>query len=103
MGDLVEGAGLLAGMAQAQQANGGDEEQARFDEELAAIEPIHRGIFQAGISEQAVPEKPGGDKVNGGMERLPKMAAETDAQIGSENDKCDEVQRDSADGVVEGL
>ena len=103
MGDLVEGAGLLAGMAQAQQANGGDEEQARFDEEFAAIEPIHRGIFQAGISEQAVPEERGGDKVNGEMERLPKMAAETDAQVGSGDDKCKQVESDCADGVVEGL
>src|SRR2546430_13791701 len=84
-------------MTQAQQANGGDEEQARFDEELAAIEPIHRVIFQAGISEQAVPEKRGGGKVNGEMERLPKMAAaKMIAQVGSDNDKCHEVQRESA-------
>src|ERR1700682_3381296 len=39
---------FFAGMAQAQPANGGDEEQARFDEEVGAIEPIYGGIFQGG-------------------------------------------------------
>ena len=88
---------FLAGMSQAQQTDGSDKDQTRFDEEFAAIEPIDRVIFQAGISEQAVPEKRGGGKVNGEMERLPKMAAaKMIAQVGSDNDKCHEVQRESA-------
>jgi hypothetical protein len=37
------------GKAQAQQADGGDEEQARLDEEFAAVGPICAGIFQAWI------------------------------------------------------
>jgi len=36
-------------MAQAQQADGSDEEEARFDEEFAAVGPIYAGMFQAGI------------------------------------------------------
>jgi hypothetical protein len=43
--------GFFAGMAQAQQADGGDEEQARFDEEFAAVGPIYVSILQAGIGE----------------------------------------------------
>ena len=31
------------------------------------------------------------------------MAAETDAQVGSDDDKCQQVESDGADGVVEGL
>ena len=103
MGDLAETAGLLAGMAQAQQANGGDEEQARFDEEFAAVEPMDRVIFQAGISEQAVPKECCGREINGEVKGFPEMAAETDAQVGSGDDKCKQVESDCADAVVEGL
>jgi hypothetical protein len=42
---------FFAGMAQPQPAGGGDEEQARFDEEFAAIEPIYGCIFQGGVGE----------------------------------------------------
>ena len=31
------------------------------------------------------------------------MAVETDAQVGSGDDKCKQVESDCADGVVEGL
>jgi len=41
---LAGAEGFFASVAQAQQTDGGDEEQARFDEEFAAIEPVHRGI-----------------------------------------------------------
>jgi len=39
LSDLAGVKDFFAGMAQAQQADGGDEEQARLDEEFAAIEP----------------------------------------------------------------
>ena len=94
---------FLAGMSQAQQTDGSDKDQTRFDEEFAAIEPIHGVIFQAGIGEQAVPEKSGSCEINRKMEGLPKMAAQSDAQVGSAYYKCDEVQRESANGVVKGL
>jgi len=79
LGDLEDAESFFASVAQAEQADGSDEEQARFDEEFAAIEPIHAGIFQAGIREQAVPEKGGGREINGEVEGLPKTAPETDA------------------------
>src|SRR5207249_419198 len=81
---------FLAGMSQAQQTDGSDKDQTRFDEEFAAIEPIHGVIFQAGIGEQAVPEKSGSCEINRKMEGLPKMAAQSDAQVGSAYYKCDE-------------
>src|ERR1700730_7107213 len=90
-------------MAQVQQADGGDEGEARFDEEFAAIGPIDGGIFQSGIGEQAVPEKRGGCEINREVEGLPKMAAQTDSRVGSDNDKCEQIESNSADGVVKGL
>jgi len=100
---LADAESFFASVAQAKQADGSDEEQARFDEEFAAIEPFHGGIFQAGIREQAVPEKGGGREINGDVEGLPKTAPETDAQVRSDNDKCKQVESDGADGVIEGL
>ena len=45
MGDLAEAESFFASMAQAEQADGYDKKQARFDEELTAIKPGHRPIF----------------------------------------------------------
>jgi len=96
-------AGFFAGIAQAQQADAGDEQQAGFDEKFAAIEPIHGSVFQTGIGEQAVPEKSGGSEINGEVERFPKMAAETEAHVGSDDDEGEQIESDSADGIVERL
>lgn len=90
-------------MAQAQEANGGDEQQAGFDDEFAAIQPIYWGVLQTGIGKQAVPEKPGGCEINGEVKGLPKVAAETEAQVRSDNDKGEQIESDGADGVVERL
>ena len=90
-------------MAEAQKADDGDDEQTGFDEEFAAVEPIYGDIFQAGIGEQAMPEKSGGSEINGEVERLPKMAAEAKAHIGSDNDEGEHIESDRADGVVERL
>ena len=51
LSDLAGVEGFLAGMAHAKQTDGGDEEHAGFGKEFAAIEPIHRAIFQPGITE----------------------------------------------------
>ena len=45
LGDSTGAEGFFASMAQAEQADGYDEKQARFDEELTAIKPGHRPIF----------------------------------------------------------
>jgi hypothetical protein len=45
LSDLVGVEGFFAGIAQAHQADGGDHKQAGYDEEFAAIEPIHGGTF----------------------------------------------------------
>jgi len=103
LGDLADAESFFASVAQAKQADGSDEEQARFDEEFAAIEPIHAGIFQAGIGEKAVPEKGGGCEIDREVEGLPKMAPETDAQVGSDNDKCKQAESDRANGVFKRL
>ena len=55
------------------QADSCNDEEARLDEEFAAIGPSERGIFQGGISEEAVPKE--GGEINEEVERLPKMAA----------------------------
>src|SRR6266705_6674562 len=49
--------GFSAGKAEAEEADGDDQEQAGFDEEFAAVGPIHRGILQGRISEEAVPKE----------------------------------------------
>jgi len=37
------------------------------------------------------------------VEGLPKMAAETDTQVRSDDDKCEQIESDGTDGVIEGL
>ena len=56
--------GFFAGMAQAKETDGGDEEEAEFDEKFAAVGPIGGLIFQVRIGEEAVPEKSGGGEIN---------------------------------------
>jgi len=67
--------GFFAGEAQAEEADGGDENKAGFDEKLAAVGPMDGGILQGGIGEEAVPEERGGGEINREVERLPEMAA----------------------------
>ena len=67
--------GFVAGVADAEEADGRDEEEARFDEEFAAVGQINGLIFQVGIGEEAVPEKSRGGEIDGEVERFPKMAA----------------------------
>jgi len=49
-----------------------------------------------------VPEKRGCE-IHREVEGLPKMAAETDAQVGSDDGKCEQIESNGADGVMEGL
>jgi len=90
-------------VAKAEEADGGNEEEAGFDEEFAAVGPSYGRIFQVGIGEEAMPKKGSGCEVNGEMERLPKKAAKTKAHIGSDHDKREQVEGDGADGVIERL
>jgi len=71
LSDLAGVEGFLAGVPQSQQADGSDEEQTRFDKEFGAIEPIHRGIFQAGIGEETVPEERASSEINGETKGFP--------------------------------
>jgi hypothetical protein len=84
--------GFLAGVAEAKEADGGDEEEAAFDEEFAAVGPINGLVFQVGIGEEAVPEKSGGGEIDGEVEGFPKMTTKTDAQVGSDNDEGEETE-----------
>jgi len=95
--------GFIAGVAEAEEADGGDEQEAESDEEFAAVGPIDGSVFQGGISEEAVPEQCGGGEIDREVEGLPEMAAETDAHIGSDDDEGEEVKSDGADRVVEWL
>jgi len=103
VGDLAGVEGLFAGVAQAQQADSGDDEETRLDEEFAAVEPVDGGVFQVGIGEEAVPEECSGSEINGEVEGLPKMAVETEAHVGSDDHKGEQVESNGADGVIEGL
>ena len=100
---LAGAEGFFAGVAQAEEADRGDQEDAGLDKEFAAVEPVDGSVFQVGIGEEAVPEERGGSEINGEMEGLPKMAAKTKAHVGSDDDKGEQVQSNGADGVIEGL
>ena len=50
-GEVAGMEGFLAGVAEAEEADDGDEEEAGFDEEFAAVGPINGLVFQVGICE----------------------------------------------------
>jgi hypothetical protein len=95
--------GFLARMSQAQEADGGNKEQARFDKKFAAVEPSYGRVFQVGIGEEAMPEERGGCEINREVKRLPKAAAEAETEIRSGNDEGKQIDSDGADRVIEGL
>jgi len=72
------------------------------NEEFSAM-TRRRSILQAGIGEKSVPEKRSGREINREVEGLPKNGAETDAQVGSDNDRCKQAESDGAMPVVKGL
>ena len=90
-------------MAPAGYTCGGDDYEAGFDEEFAAVEPVYGRIFQGRVGEEAVPEQGGGGDVDGEVEGFPESAAEADAEVGSGDDDGNNVERDGADGVLEWL
>ena len=71
MGGKAGMEGFFAGVAKAEEADGGDEQEAQFDEEFAAVGPVDGLIFQVGIGEEAVPEKGGGGEIDGEVEGFP--------------------------------
>lgn len=90
-------------MAPAQDAGCEDDQQARFHEEFAGVEPVDRGIFQGWVGEQAVPEERGGGEVDGEVKGFPEAAAKAEPRVGSNHDNGDNVEGHGADGVLEGL
>jgi len=100
---LAGAEGFSARLAKAHKADDGDDEKARLDEEFAAIGPVDAGIFQVRIGEEAVPEERSGGEINREVQRLPKVATEPNAHVGSEGYKRQQVKSDGADRVVEGL
>lgn len=90
-------------MAEAEEGSEEDEDGTGFDEEFAAVEPVHRGMTEIGVGEEGVPEEGDGAEIDREVEGLPEMAAEADAEVGSDDHKSDDVQGDSAEGVFEGL
>ena len=102
-GGLGDGAGLLSGMAEAEQGSEDDEGGTEGDEEFAAVEPVHGGAVEAGVGEEGVPEKGDGAEIDGEVERLPETAAEADAEIGCDDHESEGVQGNGAECVFEGL
>src|SRR6267154_4952273 len=100
---LANAESFFASVTQAEEGDRGDREEAKLDEEFAAVGPIHGSIFQSRIGEEAVPEKRGGSEINGEVKRFPKTTAETDAHVGGDGHEGQEIKSDGADGVVEGL
>lgn len=102
-GYLSEAKGFSAGVAPAKEPDRPNQDKAEFNEELAAIEPIDWIILQSRIREEAVNEKGGGGEIDAEVKGLPKPAAQSKTQIGSNNNESEEIPSDSANGVLQRL
>ena len=102
-GGSTEVRSFAAGMAPAEEADGGDQQEAAFDKQFAAVEPVDGSILQARGGEQAVEEQGGGGEVDGEMEGLPEVAAEAKTEIRSDDNEGQEVERDGANRVFDRL
>jgi hypothetical protein len=100
---LPEAKGFSAGVAPAKQTDRCNQGKAELHEELASIEPIDWIILQSWIREEAVNEKRGGGEIDAEVKGLPKPAAQSKTQIGSNNHESQEIQRDSTNGVLQRL
>ena len=92
-----------AGMAPAEEADRRDQQQAEFNKQFAAVEPVDGIILQARGGEQAVEEQSRGGEIDAEMERFPKVAAEAKTEIGSDDHESQEVERDGAARVFKRL
>lgn len=100
---MAEVGGFSAGMAPAEEADGGDQQEAGFDKQFAAVEPVDGIILQARGGEQAVEEQRGSGEVDAEMEGFPKVAAEAKTEIRSNHNEGQEVEGDGANRVFERL
>jgi len=71
--------GFFARVTKAEEADGGNEEEAGFDEEFAAVGPSYGRIFQVGIGEEAMPKKGSGLRSKWRNGKTSKIAAKTKA------------------------
>ena len=95
--------GFSAGMTPAEEADGGDQQQAGFDKQFAAVEPVDGLILHARVGRQAVEEQSGSGEIDAEMEGFPKVAAEANAEIRSNHNEDEEVERDGANRVFQRL
>ena len=100
---MAEVGGFSAGMAPAQEADGGDQQEAAFDKQFAAVEPVDGIILQARGGEQAVEQQRGSGEIDAEMEGFPKVAAEAKTEIRSNHNEGQEVERDGANRVFKRL
>lgn len=100
---MAEVGGFSAGMAPAQEADGGDQQEAAFDKQFAAVEPVDGIILQARGGEQAVEQQRASGEIDAEMEGFPKEAAEAKTEIRSNHNEGQEVERDGANRVFQRL
>ena len=101
--ELAQMGGFLARVAPAKGADHRDQHKAELDEDLAAVEPVDWVTFQCGVGEETVKEKSRRGEINSEVERLPKMAAQPEPKIRSDNHEGDEIEGNGADGVFKRL
>ena len=102
-GGAAEVSSLSAGMVPAEEPDRGDQQEAEFDKQFAAVEPVDGIILQARGGEEAVKEQRRGGEIDREMKRFPKVTAEAKAEVGSNDNEGQEVERDGANRVFERL
>src|SRR5689334_6986962 len=90
-------------VAPTEQADGNNQDKAKLDEQLAAVDPVDWVILQAGGREEAVKEQSCGGEINTEVERLPKMTPQPQTHIRSNDHKSENVEDDGTDGVFKML
>ena len=92
-----------AGMAPAEEADRRDQQEAQFNKQFAAVEPVNTIILQTRGGEEAVKEQSRSGEIDGEMEGFPKRAAEAKTEIRSNDNEGQEIERDGATRVFERL
>ncbi len=90
-------------MAPAEQAGHDDQHKTALNKDLAAVEPVDGIALQRRIGEEAMEEESRGGEIDAEMERLPKMAAQPEPKIGSDDHEREEIESDGADRVFKRL
>jgi len=103
VGKLAEVGYLSARVAPAEKAHGRDEEEAAFNKELAAVEPVDGITFQGGVGEKTMKEKSHGGGIDAEMKRLPQMPAQPETKVRSDDHEGEEIEGNGTNGVFERL